>query len=303
MNATEQDFIEGLRTQAESLYNGRFPDDVSLEFVLKQIPLHKEIFDKMNLTDEQKTELGIKIHQGLLFIQYFKGEGKWYYAGKGVKLGDSGKAIFWYRPKDSKTYRVIYGDLSVKDVSADNLPGPVEKENAEPIGYHQWDKDIYAGAEWDQWNIAADGNIVAHSFITVTKGPAGVDVMPVTLPYDDGVLASALLGDTALQFTQTGPGRYDIKLPVDKMLAGQTKFECVWRLPVNRLEKMGDSFRTVLRSLIPVGYYHLEIVLEDNCGYVNIEDASKKQFSPFSWSSDKTITDFGSCGTLFKKSN
>ncbi len=44
------------------------------------------------------------------------------YAGNGVKLGEADKAIFWYRPEGAETYRVIYGDLSVKDVAAENLP-------------------------------------------------------------------------------------------------------------------------------------------------------------------------------------
>ncbi len=39
-----------------------------------------------------------------------------------MKLGDTGAVIAWYRPKDAKTYRVIYGDLSVKDVAPENLP-------------------------------------------------------------------------------------------------------------------------------------------------------------------------------------
>jgi outer membrane lipoprotein-sorting protein len=46
----------------------------------------------------------------------------WHYAGKGVKLGQADKAIFWYRPAESETYRVIYGDLSIKDVAPENLP-------------------------------------------------------------------------------------------------------------------------------------------------------------------------------------
>ena len=41
---------------------------------------------------------------------------------KDVKLGDADKAIFWYRPKGAEKYRVIYGDLSVKDVAPENLP-------------------------------------------------------------------------------------------------------------------------------------------------------------------------------------
>ena len=43
-----------------------------------------------------------------------------HYAGKGVSLGAADTPIFWYRPKDSKKYRVIYADLSVRD--ADTPP-------------------------------------------------------------------------------------------------------------------------------------------------------------------------------------
>jgi hypothetical protein len=49
-------------------------------------------------------------------------ENDWYYAGRGVALGDADTAICWYRPQGSETYRAIYGDLSVKDMAAENLP-------------------------------------------------------------------------------------------------------------------------------------------------------------------------------------
>jgi len=29
----------------------------------------------------------------------------------------------WYRPKDSKSYRVVYADLSVKEVAPEELKG------------------------------------------------------------------------------------------------------------------------------------------------------------------------------------
>jgi hypothetical protein len=35
--------------------------------------------------------------------------------------------VCWYKLKGAKTYRVVYGDLSVKDVAAEDLPLPVEK--------------------------------------------------------------------------------------------------------------------------------------------------------------------------------
>ena len=47
---------------------------------------------------------------------------KWKYVGQGVKFGDANRAILWFRPKGSQTYRVIYGDLSANDVRPENLP-------------------------------------------------------------------------------------------------------------------------------------------------------------------------------------
>jgi len=120
--STEEDFIEGLRTWTKYIGDGEFPEDVSIEYAVKQTPMLQERFEELDLSDEEELEVGMKLQRYLLFIRFFKGEGKWHYAGKGVKLGDADKAIFWYRPKDSETYRVIYGDLSVKDIGAENLP-------------------------------------------------------------------------------------------------------------------------------------------------------------------------------------
>jgi hypothetical protein len=78
--------------------------------------------EELGLSDEEATELGMKLARHLLFIRFFKGRGEWHYAGQGVKLGDAETPIFWYRPEDSETYCVIYGDLSVRDVTPENLP-------------------------------------------------------------------------------------------------------------------------------------------------------------------------------------
>jgi hypothetical protein len=126
--STEADFIEGLRIQAEVVGDGVFPDDVSIEYYVKTAATLKDKFDKLTLSDDQKTQLGLKLQKGLMFIRFFKGEGKWIYAGKGVKLGDANTAIFWYRPAGSQTYHVIYGDLTVKDVAEADLPKQVDKQ-------------------------------------------------------------------------------------------------------------------------------------------------------------------------------
>jgi hypothetical protein len=121
MGSTEEDFVVGLRVRAE-LFNGEFPEGVAVEDYLKGAATLQEKIDELGLSDEEETELGMKLSRHLLFIRFFKGQGQWHYAGSGVKLGDAEKAIFWYQPEDSETWRVIYGDLSVKDVSEENLP-------------------------------------------------------------------------------------------------------------------------------------------------------------------------------------
>lgn len=78
--------------------------------------------DEQGLSNDEQTEIGLKLSRHLLFIRFFKGEGQWHYAGSGVELGDVDTAIFWYQPKNSENYRVIYGDLHVENVAPDNLP-------------------------------------------------------------------------------------------------------------------------------------------------------------------------------------
>ena len=65
-----------------------------------------------------------KFTKGISFaFEQLPREADAHYAGKGVSLGAADKPIFWYRPKDSKKYRVIYADLSVREAdTAPNVP-------------------------------------------------------------------------------------------------------------------------------------------------------------------------------------
>ncbi|MHC4106266.1 MAG: anti-sigma factor family protein [Planctomycetota bacterium] len=123
---TEEDFIESLRIWAEVLLDGTFPDAVGTESFMKQMPLLGEKLAQSGLSEEEGVKLGAKLGttlpRGMFFLQLLETEDKYHYAGKGIKLGDADKAIFWYRPEGAEKYRVIYGDLSVKEVSKENLP-------------------------------------------------------------------------------------------------------------------------------------------------------------------------------------
>jgi outer membrane lipoprotein-sorting protein len=53
----------------------------------------------------------------------------WHYAGKGVKLNTPNRPIFWFkRHKASTTYYVLFADLSVKEVPAEEAPKMPESE-------------------------------------------------------------------------------------------------------------------------------------------------------------------------------
>ncbi|NQT01590.1 MAG: hypothetical protein HQ580_06180 [Planctomycetes bacterium] len=118
---SEKDLIESLRVWAKYLRDGTFPPQLLKQEYIKQIPLFRQKIGGLSIPDAEKEQLGNYFIQGMMFIQILN-EMEWHYAGAGVKLGDAETAIVWYRPEGSETYRVIYGDLSVKDVAEENLP-------------------------------------------------------------------------------------------------------------------------------------------------------------------------------------
>ncbi len=56
-----------------------------------------------------------RVQRGLNFAYKLPPDADAHYVGKGVSFGAADTPIFWYRPKDSKNYRVIDADLSVRD--------------------------------------------------------------------------------------------------------------------------------------------------------------------------------------------
>jgi outer membrane lipoprotein-sorting protein len=119
-SSTEQDLVETLRIWAEVILDRVFPEDFSGQVYLDDCKKNRKKFAK--LTQEQRVELGLKMGPGFVFVQFLKAENDWHYVGKDVKVGDGESPVCWYRPDGSETYRVIYGDLSVKDIAPENLP-------------------------------------------------------------------------------------------------------------------------------------------------------------------------------------
>jgi len=117
---TEQDLVETLRIWAEEIRNGVFPKDFSPQAYMDDMPKVRKYIAQAR--KEGTDEGPWKFARGWFFCRLLKPENDWHYVGKDVKFGDANSPVCWYRPTDSKTYRVIFGDLSVKELNAEDLP-------------------------------------------------------------------------------------------------------------------------------------------------------------------------------------
>lgn len=119
---TEENFIEGLKLIAEKINHGEF---ILCESFKDRIEWLENVFfriDAMNLSKEEYSTIRQSVDYVHLFLSHISAQGKWTYRGRGVRVGETDTPIFWYKPEGSETYRVIYGDLHVEDVSAEDLP-------------------------------------------------------------------------------------------------------------------------------------------------------------------------------------
>jgi outer membrane lipoprotein-sorting protein len=124
--ANEDDLIEYLRLWSSWTRDNIFPptlDPVELAKVSMEMAKTGEfVGDQKASGQDQLLKNSLKMTRGIMFMMKLPAESISRYAGKNVKYGDAETAIFWYQPSGSETYRVIYGDLSVKDVAPENLP-------------------------------------------------------------------------------------------------------------------------------------------------------------------------------------
>ena len=134
------DLVETLRVWTR-IRGGTFPDALTpshlrkdtMSFVkaCKDGKLENKAFAQDLAKDGgQKTTLSISRAMMLLSLH-----GEACYAGEGVEVGDGDTAIFWYQPKDSETYTVIYGDLRIEEgVAEEDLPEAPKDADSAPDG-------------------------------------------------------------------------------------------------------------------------------------------------------------------------
>ena len=141
-NPTEDDWVMMLRIWA-ALTQGPFPDemDPSNLNTISQL-LHdptltpQENFDRMRenlgpvlgedaFTRDNAvpllTEISEKLGRGAMFVVHLE-QTEWAWVGGGVSAGEADKPLCWWKDKDTGTYRMVYGDFTVREVEPNDLP-------------------------------------------------------------------------------------------------------------------------------------------------------------------------------------
>jgi outer membrane lipoprotein-sorting protein len=112
----------GGRDKLRKKYGMKLPPEIMAEITkattavmqeYMQGPMQKQMQDQMPVIQKRA--------QGLQFYGMLTPENDPHYVGGGVKLGTPNRPILWYKPTGADKYRVIYADLSVKEMTSDEV--------------------------------------------------------------------------------------------------------------------------------------------------------------------------------------
>ena len=133
----EKSLVEFLRAWPAEVSDGRFPSSCNMQDLMKEMAEkaphlkdHKDQADREKVMQESM-EKTMRLTKGMVYVMKMKPENDWHYSGKNVKLGEAETPIAWWKPDGAKDYRVIYGDLTVKNVAPENVPTEVTRPDAE----------------------------------------------------------------------------------------------------------------------------------------------------------------------------
>ena len=132
---TEKDLVAALRTFSDKA-DGSFPDSLDRKSWLG--PLFKGLGKGGKPSEKKMQELAkvsAELTRGFLFALTLPEQAEATYAGKGVQRDMVDKPIFWYKPEGADKYRVIYADLSLKDVGT-----APQVESAQPLNKDEMSK-------------------------------------------------------------------------------------------------------------------------------------------------------------------
>ena len=122
---TEKDLVEGLRMLAK-FNGGAFPATLDVAGMGGAFKKYAETSapktpEQRKAFEAEMMPAAMKIGRAIGAINSATGD-DWHYAGDGAKLDEADRPVLWYKPAKSDKYHVIYADLTVKQVAANELP-------------------------------------------------------------------------------------------------------------------------------------------------------------------------------------
>ena len=118
---TEQTFVEWLGWWANANVDATFPPMVAGAEIAKAC---MDMARQGKLKGEAwgKGDANPRMLNAVMFVATLPGDSNWRYAGNGVKIKTPDTPIFWYRPTGSELYRVVYANLTIKELAESDLP-------------------------------------------------------------------------------------------------------------------------------------------------------------------------------------
>ena len=128
----EQDLVKALKICSD-IGGAAFPDALDTASISKLVIKFATSRGK-EFSDDKTQQLmkdSIEIGRGFQFALELPASADAHYAGKGVTRGAKDRPIFWYKPKDKETYRVLDANLTFRDeANAPKVPGATRIEKA-----------------------------------------------------------------------------------------------------------------------------------------------------------------------------
>ena len=104
---------------------GEFPDEQEINDPEAFKPLIIEKYNGNSDPNEEFNQARDEVNRvlgGIFIVQKKKVDGGWGYNGEGVVLGEAERIICWWFDEGTEGYKAIFGDLSIGDVTEDQLP-------------------------------------------------------------------------------------------------------------------------------------------------------------------------------------
>ena len=159
--------------QYSELSDGPFPDALDVASLLTMVMTKKHAVDALEeppqssaKREQEMAEALVKLHRGLIFTDLLPKEADSHYAGKGVSLGAAETPIFWYRPKAAKAYRVVYADLSVRDVETPPTSVPDAHPEEDLIDTLRYYSELSGGPLPDSLDLQTMTEVIGKDFAT-----------------------------------------------------------------------------------------------------------------------------------------